>query len=58
MAGGARPDIAPDVPGAERTDYDRAVLEPRLRDTFTRLNRDLPTERLKMPCADLSVQAV
>ena len=36
------PDIAPDTPGAERTDYGQMVLEQRLRDALTRLNPDLP----------------
>ena len=40
------PDIAPDTPGAERSDYGAVVLEPRLRDTLARLNPNLPTEAL------------
>ena len=40
------PDIAPDTPGAERTDYDQVVLERRLRDALVRLNPDLPAEAL------------
>ena len=41
------PDIAPDTPGAERGDYGAVVLERRLRDTFARLNPNLPTEALE-----------
>ena len=37
------PDIAPDTPGAERSDYGVVVLERRLRDTLARLNPNLPT---------------
>ncbi len=40
------PDIAPDTPGAERSDYGVVVLERRLRDTLVRLNPNLPTEAL------------
>ena len=40
------PDIAPDTPGAERTDYGQMVLEQRLRDALARLNPDLPAEAL------------
>ena len=40
------PDIAPDTPGAERSDYGAVVLEPRLRDALVRLNPSLPTEAL------------
>ena len=36
------PDIAPDTPGAERTDYSTVVLEQRLREALARLNPDLP----------------
>ena len=36
-------DIAPDMPGAERTDYGEVVLERRLRDALARLNPDLPS---------------
>ena len=36
------PDIAPDTPGAERSDYGAVVLERRLRDTLARLNPNLP----------------
>ena len=37
------PDIAPDAPNAERTDYGQVVLEQRLRDALPRLNPELPT---------------
>ena len=40
------PDIAPDTPGTERSDYGAVVLEQRLRDTLARLNPNLPTEAL------------
>ena len=40
------PDIAPDTPGGERSDYGQVVLERRLRDAFGRLNPDLPAEAL------------
>ncbi len=40
------PDIAPDTPGAERTDYGRVVLERRLRDPLAQLNPDLPADAL------------
>jgi len=40
------PDIAPDGPAPERTDYGQVVLEQRLRDTLARLNPELPTEAL------------
>ena len=40
------PDIAPDTPGAERTDYGEVVLERRLRDTLDQLNTDLPADAL------------
>ena len=36
------PDIAPDTPGAERTDYGEVLLARRLRDALARLNPDLP----------------
>ena len=36
------PDIAPDTPGAERTDYGQVALEQRLRDALARLNPTLP----------------
>ena len=40
------PDIAPDTPSAERTDYGQAVLERRLRDSLAELNPSLPTSAL------------
>ena len=41
------PDIAPDTPGAERSDYGDVVLEGRLRDALRRLNPALPAEALE-----------
>ncbi|MEW6105270.1 MAG: type I restriction endonuclease subunit R [Bacillota bacterium] len=41
------PDVAPDMPGAERTDYRQVVMERRLRDALARLNPDLPVEALE-----------
>ena len=41
------PDIAPDTPGAERTDYGQMVLEQRVRDALARLNPDLPAATLE-----------
>ena len=40
------PDIAPDTPGAERTDYGDVVLGQRLQSAFGRLNPDLPAGAL------------
>ncbi len=40
------PDIAPETPGAERTDYGDVVLGQRLRDALVRLNPDLPAGAL------------
>ena len=40
------PDIAPDTPNAERTDYGQAVLERRLRSALRQLNSELPDEAL------------
>ena len=40
------PDIAPDTPNAERTDYGQVVLERRLRDALAALNPGLPTDAL------------
>ena len=40
------PDIAPDTPGEERTEYSDVVLEGHLRGALARLNPDLPTEAL------------
>ena len=41
------PDIAPDTPSAERTDYGEVVLAQRLRDALAELNRHLPAEALE-----------
>ncbi|GAB4175655.1 MAG: type I restriction endonuclease subunit R [Wenzhouxiangellaceae bacterium] len=41
------PDIAPDMPTAERADYGEVVLSTRLRDALARLNPDLPAEALE-----------
>jgi type I restriction enzyme R subunit len=41
------PDIAPDMPAAERDDYGQVVLTQRLRDALVRLNPDLPAEGLE-----------
>ena len=41
------PDIAPDMPAAERTDYGEVVLAQRLRDALARLNPELPAEALE-----------
>ena len=41
------PDIAPGVPGAERSDYGEVVLERHLRDGLARLNPDLPPAALE-----------
>ena len=40
------PDIAPDAPTAERTDYGEVVLQGRLRSALARLNPDLPDDAL------------
>ena len=40
------PEVAPDTPRAERTDYGQVVLEQRLRDSVARLNPDFPAETL------------
>jgi type I restriction enzyme, R subunit len=40
------PDIAPDSPGAERSDYGQVILEQRLRDALAQLNRGLPAAAL------------
>ncbi len=40
------PDIAPGGPGAERDDFDQAVLERRLLDALARLNSQLPASAL------------
>ena len=41
------PDIVPDTPNAERTDYSEVVLAQRLRDSLAQLNPDLPTGALE-----------
>ena len=41
------PDIAPDMPAAERTDYGEVVLARRLRDGLARHNPELPSEALE-----------
>ena len=41
------PDIAPDTPAAERTDYSEVVLYVRLRAALARLNPDLPDDALE-----------
>ena len=40
------PDIAPDMPNAERDDYGQIVLDRRLRDALAELNPTLPTSAL------------
>lgn len=41
------PDIAPDMPAAERADYGEVVLARRLRDALARLNPQLPAEAIE-----------
>jgi type I restriction enzyme R subunit len=41
------PDIAPDMPAAERANYNEVVLGARLRDALARLNPTLPAEVLE-----------
>ena len=41
------PDIAPDMPAAERRDYGEVVLAQRLRDALARLNPQLPAEAVE-----------
>src|SRR3989442_15123631 len=41
------PDIAPDMPAAERRDYGEGVLGGRLRDALARLNPQVPAEALE-----------
>ena len=41
------PGIAPDTPGAERTDFTQVVLEERLRDALFNLNPGLPASALE-----------
>ncbi|MGH7621812.1 MAG: type I restriction endonuclease, partial [Gemmatimonadaceae bacterium] len=38
------PDVAPDTPAAERTDYGEVILARRLRDALARLNPKLPAD--------------
>ena len=40
------PDIAPESPGAERSDYGSVILELRLREALARLNPELPADAL------------
>ena len=48
------PDLAPDMPGAERADYGEVVLAQRLRDALGRLNPELPAEALEDACRKLT----
>jgi type I restriction enzyme R subunit len=41
------PDIAPDMPAAEREHYGQVVLEGRLRDALARLNPQVPADALE-----------
>ena len=41
------PDIAPDIQGAERTDFTQVVLEERLRNALVNLNSGLPASALE-----------
>ena len=41
------PDIAPDMPAAERADYGEVVLAQRVRDALARLNPALPADALE-----------
>ena len=41
------PDIAPEAPGAERSDFGQAVLEDRLRQALRRQNPELPAAALE-----------
>ena len=41
------PDMAPETPGAERTDFTQVVLEERLRNALVNLNPDLPPSALE-----------
>jgi type I restriction enzyme R subunit len=41
------PEMAPDLPAAERRDYAEVLLSQRLRDALARLNPDLPAEALE-----------
>ena len=38
------PDIAPDTPNAERSNYSKVILERRFRDAVARLNPNIPTD--------------
>ena len=46
-------DIAPDTPGAERSDYGQVVLARLLRDALTKLNPQLSAEALEDACRKL-----
>ena len=48
------PDIAPDTPGAERSEYGEVVLQRRLRDALARLNPNLPVDALEDALRQLS----
>jgi SOS-response transcriptional repressor LexA len=48
------PDIAPDMPAAERQNYGEVVLAQRLRDALGRLNPVLPAEALEDPFRKLT----
>ena len=48
------PDIAPDMPAAERADYGEVVLARRLRDALARLNPALPAEAIGEACRRLT----
>ncbi len=48
------PDIAPDMPNAERDDYRQVVLEHRLRDVLAELNPSLPLSALDDACRMLT----
>ena len=41
------PNIAPDTPEAERTDFTQVVLEERLREALLNLNPELPASALE-----------
>ena len=41
------PDIAPGMPGAERTDYREVVLQERLRNAIIELNPELPADAIE-----------
>jgi type I restriction enzyme R subunit len=49
------PDIAPDMPAAERVDYSEIVLAQRLRDALARLNPALPTEKPRCRANQISM---